>query len=108
MLPSLIRTLVPLVVQFLVAQLAARGIDAGPYSEILAQVVGGLVAAGYYAAVRFLESHRKAFGWLLGLPSAPSYDPPASADGDVPVVEDDVIPVPAVPASDDLESSAGD
>lgn len=105
MLPSLIRTLVPLIVQFLVAQLARRGIDAGPYSELLAQLVGALVAAIYYAGVRFLESHRKAFGWLLGRPTAPSYDPPARAGDDVPVA----VPADPVPAGDgDLESSAGD
>lgn len=73
--PSVIRTLVPLIVQLITAQLARHNIDAGPYTEILSQSVGAVVAVAYYAFVRILETRgRQAWGWLLGLPKAPTYD----------------------------------
>ena len=77
--PSLIRTIVPLVVAAVVSQLAKRGIDAGPWQEFIAQAVGALVAAAYYGAVRLLEIHVKPrLGILLGSAKAPTYDAPAA------------------------------
>ena len=76
--PSIIRTVVPLIVAGIVSQLAKRGIDAGPHQEVIAQAVGALVAAAYYGAVRLLETHVKPrLGWLLGSAKAPTYDAPA-------------------------------
>lgn len=77
--PSIIRTVVPLLVQLVVSQLAKGGIDSGPYQEILSQVVGAVVAAAYYGAVRLLETYVKPrLGWLLGSAKAPTYDAPAA------------------------------
>ncbi len=73
---ALIRTLVPSAVGAALAWAAARGI--GIDDQTSASLTAALVAictALYYAAVTALE--RKvdpAFGWLLGVPKAPSYE----------------------------------
>lgn len=83
--PSIIRTVVPLLVQLVVAQLAKRGVDPGPYQELIAQVIGAAVAAGYYGAVRLLETYVKPrLGWLLGSAKAPTYDAPAAPSASSP------------------------
>lgn len=77
---SLIRTVVPLVVGAIVAFLASHQIDATKHEDFLAQLVGAGVAGLYYLAVRYLEVYvRPRFGWLLGKPGAPVYDPGANA-----------------------------
>lgn len=92
---SLIRTVVPLIVQVVIGQLAAKGIHAGAASEFIAQLVGGVIAALYYLAVRILETRFKAvWGWLLGLPKPPTYDATAKVDPASPTGES------AAPASD--------
>jgi hypothetical protein len=68
---SLIRTLVPVVVGWVLAQLAIVGIDLDPGS--LQVIVEALFIGGYYAIVRLLEAKNTAFGWFLGLATAPSY-----------------------------------
>jgi hypothetical protein len=107
--PSIIRTLVPLVVQFVTAQLTRRGIDPGPYAGVISQLVGVVVAATYYAAVRILETRgRQAWGWLLGKPGAPTYaatarKEPLSPTGEVAAPESllpEGTPVETVPLDD--------
>ena len=74
MLTSLIRTLVPLIVGFLISIPVIAG--TGVSSEQLAGLVTALVTAGYYALARFLEAKvSPSFGWLLGKPGAPVYPP---------------------------------
>jgi hypothetical protein len=81
MLQSMIRTLVPLVVGFLVGQAARIGLDlpAGAVTEIVTVAVTFV----YYTAVRFAETHWPAVGrWFLaaGLTShSPVYVPAATA-----------------------------
>lgn len=73
---ALIRTFVPSMVGVLIAWAAAKGI--GVDDATSAAVSAFLIAvctAGYYAIATLLE--RKVdplFGWLLGVPKAPSYD----------------------------------
>lgn len=72
---SVVRTVVPIIVAQIVALLAARGIDAGAWTEVLSQVVGALVATLYYYLARLLETYVKPrFGWLLGKAKTPTYD----------------------------------
>lgn len=86
--PSLIRTIVPIVVSQLVALAAKHNLDASGWTDVLSQAIGAVVATGYYAGVRWLETKvRPKFGWLLGKATAPTYTPaPVGPDGgsDVP------------------------
>lgn len=68
--PSLIRTLVPILVTLL-GPLAARwlGID----SEQLAAALGVLLGAVYYLVVRLIERRHPNAGLLLGQRGAPTY-----------------------------------
>lgn len=69
---SLIRTVVPLLVGWIVAVLLKANVKADT-----AQVelwISPLVTALYYSGVRFLEEKvNPKFGWLLGKASAPQY-----------------------------------
>jgi hypothetical protein len=79
LLPSIIRTVVPMLVALVTSWLVKLGIDPGPYQDLLSQLAGGLVATLYYVAVRFFETHIKPkFGWLLGYAKQPTYDAPAA------------------------------
>lgn len=73
LVPSLIRTYVPLAVGWLVAWLSGIGVQVDSAQFELALSAG--LAAGYYALVRLLERRWPALGWLLGHPSQPSYAP---------------------------------
>ena len=72
---ALIRTLVPSAVGACLAWAAARGLEIdAETSAALAAALVAICTTLYYAAVTWLE--RKvdpAFGWLLGVPKAPSY-----------------------------------
>lgn len=73
---QLIRTIVPFVVGWFLAQLAAAGLNLDPdagrqLTEALTLLLGGL----YYAAVAWLERRYKWFGWLLGIARRPDYEP---------------------------------
>ncbi len=71
---QLIRTVVPFLVAWLIAQLARLGLQlpAGTGEELTASLV--LVAGAlYYAAVAWLERKYKWFGWLLGIARRPDY-----------------------------------
>ena len=73
---SLIRTWVPTAVGIAVAFLVAQGVDLDPSTEL--QLSGGLVAVVtgvYYAVVRAAENKWPAFGYLLGVAKAPTYNP---------------------------------
>ena len=68
---SLVRTVVPAVVGWLIA-LAAKAqieLDAAELEAVLTPVAIGL----YYFVGRLLERRRAWFGWLLGVPKQPSY-----------------------------------
>ena len=74
---SLIRTWVPTAVGIVVAFLVAQGVDLDQAAEL--QLSGGLVAVVtgvYYAVVRAAENKWPAFGYLLGVAKAPTYNNP--------------------------------
>jgi hypothetical protein len=70
-LPSILRTVVPLIVGWVLAQpvVAGLGVTEADATTAATAVVTGL----YYVAVRLLEQLHPRFGWLLGLPVAPTY-----------------------------------
>lgn len=69
-----IRTLVPIVVGWLVAQLALANIPVDqPTVDGLILSVSTLVASLYYVAVAWLERRWPWFGWLLGVARNPVY-----------------------------------
>ena len=74
---ALIRTAVPALVGWVIARLAAYGLelDAETQAQLIA-VCLLLATTGYYALVTFLERKvHPGFGWLLGYAKAPSYVP---------------------------------
>ncbi len=74
---SLIRTWVPTAVAVGVAFLVANGVELSQTAEL--QLSGGVVAVVtgvYYAVVRGLENKWPAFGYLLGVAKAPTYNNP--------------------------------
>ena len=74
-LTSIIRTVVPLTVAFVVSIFARANmtLDDGTVNA-LAELSGTLVATVYYAAVRLLETKvSPAWGWLLLRAKAPEY-----------------------------------
>jgi hypothetical protein len=82
LLRSIVRTLVPVVVGLIISTLAQAGIDVD--EGALTTFIDSVFVGGYYAIVRLLETQSEAFGWLLGLPSPPSYDAsPPSYDSNV-------------------------
>jgi hypothetical protein len=72
LLKSVVRTFVPVVVGLILSALAKLQVEVDAVG--LAQLVDAIFVGLYYAVVRFLEAKNQAFGWLLGLPSPPSYD----------------------------------
>lgn len=93
---SLIRTLVPWLVGYILALAAKANL---PLPESLAVEVVSIALGGlYYAVVRVLETRGKnAWGWLLGLASQPTYEATAKADETSPTGES------AAPSSDVAE-----
>ena len=82
MMIALIRTFVPAAI----GSAIAWGIDQGiaipedTQTQLTAALVTVCITV-YYALVTLLERKvNPAFGWLLGAPKAPTYDPPASVD----------------------------
>lgn len=75
MLASLVRTLVPLVVGYLLGSPVAGLLqDAGVTEAHLTTLATVLVTAVYYVVVRLAEEHlQPQFGWLLGLAKRPTY-----------------------------------
>ena len=72
---AIIRTAVPSLVGTLFAWLLAQGIDFP--DDVKGAVVSFFVAlciTGYYSLVTWIERKvNPAFGWLLGVPKAPTY-----------------------------------
>lgn len=69
---SLLRTLVPALVAYVLAGLAAAGVEVdGAALEI---VLTGVILGAYYSLLRVAERRWPAVGVLLGWPAAPSYD----------------------------------
>lgn len=70
---SAIRTGVPIVVGWVVFWLNDRfGLEID--TEAVAVPVAGAIMWGYYLIARRLEQRDARFGWLLGKPTAPTYD----------------------------------
>lgn len=87
-LPAYLRTYVPMIVLILGKELAKHGLNVD--GDLLQLIVAGVMAAAYYALVRFLEQHKAQFGWLLGYAKQPLYVPgpaPAPDDGQAAVAE---------------------
>lgn len=71
LLPSLIRTLVPLIVGHLLSIAFFADANVAGLTELVTLLVSGI----YYLAVRVLEYYAsKRFGWLLGWPNQPKYE----------------------------------
>lgn len=104
MLPSILRTVVPLIVGFVVSLLVRLGLDDAVDTAALTELVMLVVTAGYYAAVRALERYvDPRIGWLLGYAAQPKYATPAEqAAGLEPVPPSEVVAqVGTSPAVDD-------
>lgn len=76
-LPSILRTLVPLAVGYFLAWPAAKLL--GLTEDQITSLITAVISAVYYLAVRGLEQVAPQFGWLLGYASAPKYVPPAES-----------------------------
>lgn len=101
MLPSVVRTFVPYIAGVLLVALAKLGLT---IPEGAATTFASfLVAVGYYAVVRYLETKGNArWGWLLGIAKAPAYSDRPAPSPDVPgeVLVADVEPVPEATPSE--------
>ena len=75
LLPSIPRTLVPLLVGYFAALPVVRAL--GLTDDQMVGLVTVLVSAVYWLVVRLLEKVAPQFGWLLGYASPPVYAPPA-------------------------------
>lgn len=84
-LTSLIRTVTPLIVGWLISLpvvpwlLSAMDIDTQRATEVVSALLTIVLSAVYYAAVRFLETHKAQFGWLLGKAAQVVYAPTTAA-----------------------------
>jgi len=82
MLASIVRTVVPLIVGWLLAQSVVA--QAGVTEEQATTAVTAVVQALYYVVARLLEHYvSPRFGWLLGLARRPTYDNGKVIPGDV-------------------------
>lgn len=80
LLPSVLRTLVPIVVGYFAALPLLRVL--GLSDEQLTALATALITAGYWLLVRAAEKYlAPQFGWLLGYASQPVYAPPAVVAG---------------------------
>lgn len=69
LIPSVVRTVVPLVISVLVGWGFTETSLDGPVTAVLTVVVTAL----YYVIIRVLERYWDKIGWLLGYPSQPVY-----------------------------------
>ena len=69
---SIIRTVVPIAVGYVVAWAAGFGVELD--DGVLVPALTGVVSAIYYGLVRFLEQKWPNLGWLLGVAKTPSYE----------------------------------
>lgn len=68
--PAFVRTLIPIIVGFLVARF---GVDSNDPTTAL--VVNSVVSYLWYVVVHTIELKYPQFGYLLGIPKAPAYSP---------------------------------
>lgn len=68
---ALLRTVVPMIVGWVLARLALPA-AVGPQIEL---ILTAAITAGYYTLVRLLSLRWLWFGWLLGYPTDPHYEP---------------------------------
>ncbi|WP_454044418.1 hypothetical protein [Cellulosimicrobium sp. Marseille-Q8652] len=81
---SLVRTVVPIAVGFVISWLSLRGIPVEESAQnSLISGLTALITAAYYAAVRALELRWPWFGYLLGTRAEPTYERKHSARGQV-------------------------
>ncbi|MBL3699223.1 hypothetical protein [Leucobacter luti] len=75
-LKALVRTVVPAVVGLVLSYLAQAGLqlDAAT-AESVTLLFATIFTASYYALVRALSQRWAWFGWLLGYPTNPTYEP---------------------------------
>lgn len=96
--PSVIRTVVPLIVGLVVAQLASRGFHF-PADGLVTDIVTAVVSSAYYTVARVLETRLgPAWGRLLGHVGGPTYGATAQAStssptGEVATGADATVPV---------------
>lgn len=76
LLPSILRTLVPLAVGYFLAWPVAKWL--GLTEDQITSLITAVITAAYYLLVRGLEQIAPQFGWLLGYASKPVYAPPAA------------------------------
>lgn len=77
---AIIRTVVPIIVGWVIAQLARVGLDMP--AEVVAETTTNitlLAASLYYIGVAWLERKWAWFGWLLGVARNPVYEPKHTA-----------------------------
>lgn len=92
---AVIRTVVPAAVGTLLAWLAVKGLDLGSLQEGLSTALVAACTALYYAGVALLERKvHPAFGWLLGVAKAPTYDATAKKDPSSPTGESAAVASP--------------
>lgn len=68
---ALVRTVVPMIVGWVLARLALPA-EVAPQLEL---ILTALLTALYYSTVRALSAKWPRFGWLLGYPVDPHYEP---------------------------------
>ncbi len=74
LVPSLIRTYVPILVGQVAAWLALKGVQLDDATVVAATAaLGGLLSAVYYLVVRLLEQKFPQLGILLGSAKKPEY-----------------------------------
>lgn len=76
--PSLVRTVVPLVVGYFLAWPVTKLL--GLTEEQVTSLVTVAVTALYYLGVRLAEQYVPQLGWLLGYAATPVYDTPAGGE----------------------------
>ena len=77
LVPSLIRTYVPILVGQVAAWLALKGVQLDEQTVLAAATaLGGIISALYYLAVRLLEQKFPQLGILLGSTKKPEYTEP--------------------------------
>lgn len=74
LLTSIVRTVTPAIVGFVVSWFTSRGIEVDPELQTnIALVIALIATAVYYVVVRLLETYvTPKLGWLLGFAKAPA------------------------------------
>jgi len=90
MLTSIIRTVVPYLVGWIVTLLATAGVEvSAEFRSDLVTFLSFLIGTLYYVVARFLEKKWPKLGFLLGVPTAPVYGTPGEPP---PAVDTAVVP----------------